>query len=270
MAATLNPAQHEASGARRREDAPVSASQVARFAYHGWLAAPRFFSPAETAQISAWTGDLERSPERPGAHMVYHEASLSDRTVRLVQRIENFCPFHAEFERLVHGRLKAAVEALLGEPAVVFKDKINYKMAGGAGFEPHQDQQAGWSIYAPLFITALVSIDPATLQNGCLEIADSPRFSGLIGEEWKPLTAEQMAGFALVPIPCEPGDVIFFDSYTPHGSKPNRSDSARRLLYLTYNAARHGDHRARYFAAKRAAFPPDIERQPGVEYRFRV
>ncbi|HEY2661996.1 MAG TPA: phytanoyl-CoA dioxygenase family protein [Caulobacteraceae bacterium] len=248
----------------------LTAEQVAQFGRQGWVAAPGFFSPGEAAQISAWTTELLARPETPGAHMVYHEASLSDPDRRLVQRIENFCPFHLAFDRLVHGSLKTAVEALLGAPAVMFKDKINFKMAGGAGFEPHQDQQAGWSRYAPLFITALVCIDPATLENGCLEMADAPRFAGLIGAEWTPLTPEEMASFELVSIPAEPGDVLFFDSYAPHASKPNRTDSARRILYLTYNAQADGDHRALYFAEKRANFPPDIEREPGKDYKFRV
>ena len=31
-----------------------------------------------------------------------------------------------------------------------------------------------------------------------------------------------------------------------------------------------GDVRARYWADKHAAFPPDVERQPGARYTFRV
>lgn len=249
---------------------PLSVDQRARFLRSGWCVAAGFFSPGEVAEISAWTHELRARPERPAREMVYAEPSLSDPPRRLIQRIENFCPFHPKFARLVRGRLQAAVESLLGEPVVLFKDKINFKMAGGAGFEPHQDQQAGWSIYAPLFITALVCIDRATLENGCLELVDAPRLSGLIGDEWAPLTAAQLAGLALSPVPSEPGDVLFFDSYAPHASKPNRTASDRRILYLTYNAARAGDHRARYFSEKRANFPPDVERAPGVEYRYRV
>lgn len=248
----------------------LTEAQIAQYERTGWVAAPGFFSPAEAAQIAAWTTELEQRPEQVGAHWVYHEASLSDPTVRLVQRIEHFCPHHPDYDRLIQGPLKAAVAQLLGEAAVLFKDKINFKMAGGAGFEPHQDQQAGWSRYAPLFVTALVCIDPATLENGCLEMADAPRFAGMIGEEWAPLTEAQMAGFTLTPVPAQPGDVLFFDSYAPHASKPNRTNSARRILYATYNAERFGDHRAQYFAEKRANFPPDIERAAGVEYRFRV
>jgi phosphatidylglycerophosphate synthase len=260
---------HVTRGVLRREHvSPLEC--LRRFERQGWASVPGFFSDGEVAQISDWVDELSRRPERPGTHMVYHEDKFDDASVRLVQRMENFCPFHPGFEELVNGRLKAAVERMLGGPAVLFKDKINFKMPGGAGFEAHQDQQAGWSRYAPLFVTALVCIDPATVENGCLEIADSARFTGLIGEEWKPLTADQMAAFALKPLPCSPGDVIFFDSYVPHASKPNRTDHARRILYLTYNAAAHGDHRVLYFAEKRANFPPDIERKPGTEYRFRV
>jgi len=248
----------------------MSEAQRAHFRDRGWVLARGFCTSEETLQLSAWTDDLARCPERAGAQMVYHEMSLEAPTVRLVQRIENFCPFHERFDRFVRGRLQAATESLLGERVVLFKDKINFKMPGGAGFEPHQDQQAGWSRYAPLFVTALVSLDAAPLESGCLEIADAPRLTGLIGQEWQPLSALELKGLSLQPLTCEPGDVIFFDSFVAHGSKPNRSPRPRRILYLTYNPASAGDHREQYFRDKRASFPPDIERLPGVEYRFRV
>ena len=79
-----------------------------------------------------------------------------------------------------------------------------------------------------------------------------------------------MAGFALEPVPTGPGDVCSSTAMSPHGSKPNMTDAPRRVLYVTYNLPREGDHRARYFAEKRANFPPDVESAPGVEYKFRV
>ena len=248
----------------------LSDAQHAHYAARGWVAAPGFFSPAEAAEIAGWTDELTARPEVPGEHMVYWETSLKDPAAKVRQRIEDFCPVHAGFDGLVHGRLQAASAELLGGPAVLFKDKINFKEPGGAGFEPHQDQQAGWSAFAPMFVTALVTIDPSTLENGCLEMADAPRVAGLIGEEWTPLTPGQMAAFPMTPVPGEPGDVLFFDSYAPHGSAPNLTEAQRRILYLTYNPAADGDHRRRYFADKRASFPPDVEREPGREYRFRV
>ncbi len=73
-----------------------------------------------------------------------------------------------------------------------------------------------------------------------------------------------------VSTPTAPGDAMFFDSYAPHRSGPNMTDKSRRVLYVTYNRASQGDHRARYFADKRKSFPPDIEREAGKEYVFRV
>ncbi len=45
-------------------------------------------------------------------------------------------------------QLRGAVATLFGEPAMLFKDKINFKLPGGDGFKPHQDQQTGWSASA--------------------------------------------------------------------------------------------------------------------------
>jgi 2-aminoethylphosphonate dioxygenase len=140
-------------------------------------------------------------------------------------------------------------------------------MPGAPGFKAHQDQQAGWGRYAQIFVTAMVSIDSATLENGCLEIAPARHREGLLGEEWKPL---EETGLDLRTVPTGPGDVIFFDSFAPHASKPNFTDRPRRILYLTYNLASDGDHRDRYYNEKHAAFPPDIERDASKTYVFRV
>lgn len=251
--------------------APLGDDDLAHFAAYGWVAKRGLFSPAEAGEIARWTDELVALPEVPGRHMVYYEDSLTRPGTRVMQRIEDFCPYHDGFDALVRrGRLSAAMDQLFGGASVLFKEKINFKHAGGAGFDPHQDQQAGWSAYAPIFITALVGIDRATTDNGCLEMTDAPRVAGLIGREWAPLTDEEMGAIGMTPVPTEPGDVLFFDSYAPHGSKPNLTDRQRRILYLTYNAAAQGDHRRRYFDDKRASFPPDVERKAGETYRFRV
>jgi 2-aminoethylphosphonate dioxygenase len=242
--------------------------QFSEFDRTGFLVVRGFYDAAERDELLRWTEEIAGAREVPGRHMVYYEDSLTEPGQRIVQRIENFCPFHSGYDALVRrGRLTAWAGALLGGAALLFKDKINFKLPGGGGFALHQDQQAGWSVYAPLFLTAMVSIDDSTMENGCLEIAAGRHKEGLLGEEWKPMEGD---GVALVPVETEPGDVIFFDSFVPHGSAPNKTAAPRRILYLTYSRADYGDQRGRYFADKRAAFPPDIEREPGRTYTFRV
>jgi 2-aminoethylphosphonate dioxygenase len=257
-----------ASLAHSAADRDPTAEEHARMARDGYLVVRNFFGPQETRDLLQWTEDLEAAPEQPGRHWVYREDSLTVPGQRVIQRIENFCPYHAAFDALIRDSALARwTGALMGGPIVLFKDKINFKMPGGPGFKAHQDQQAGWGRYAPLFVTAMVTLDPATLENGCLEMVPGRHREGLIGEEWQPLAEDDLA---LDAVPTAPGDVIFFDSFAPHASKPNFTDKPRRILYLTYNLARDGDHRDRYYAEKHAAFPPDIERDGGKTYVFRV
>jgi hypothetical protein len=128
------------------------AAQREAFLRDGFVVVPGLFDEEEIARISDWTDDLERRPDEPGRAMKYFEPSLLRPGERVLQRIENFCPFHDEFAELCDGeKLRGSVARLLDAAAVLFKDKINFKLPGGDGFKPHQDQQAGWSAYADLF-----------------------------------------------------------------------------------------------------------------------
>ncbi|MGE0386719.1 MAG: phytanoyl-CoA dioxygenase family protein [Gammaproteobacteria bacterium] len=248
----------------------LTPEQIEAFEHDGYLLCRGFFDPARTAEIQRWTGELQALPETPGRHMMYFEPSLRDGR-RLLSRMENFYPFHAGFHALFDSDdLRGSVAQLFGEPAVLFKDKINFKLPGGDGFKAHQDVQAGWNTYASLHISVLVCIDEATAENGCLELVAGKHNHGLVGDLWRPLSDDEMAGSAYVSCPTLPGDVVFFDSFAPHRSGPNNTGKQRRMLYVTYNRASEGDSRAQYYADKRKSYPPDCEREPGKEYVFRV
>ena len=89
-------------------------------------------------------------------------------------------------------------------------------------------------------------------------------------QSWEPLSEDDMAGMDFRPCPTQPGDVVFFDCYAPHASDPNMTDATRRIYFATYNKASEGDHMAAYYADKFKSYPPDICRQAGKEYVFRV
>jgi ectoine hydroxylase-related dioxygenase (phytanoyl-CoA dioxygenase family) len=248
----------------------LNEAQMADFRHDGYVLVRGLYSPAETADIARWTQEVAGSPEVPGADWKYFERSAADDT-RILCRIENFVPFHEPFARLItQRRMQQAVSELFGEPAVLFKDKINFKLPGGDGFKAHQDAQAGWDAYASLHITAMVAIDETNEANGSLEMLPGQHREGLLGEQWAPLEDDHTGHQPYQPVHCQPGDAVFFDSYAPHRSQPNRTDQPRRVLYITFNRASEGDHRAAYYADKHRNYPPDIERDPARDYQFKV
>jgi len=158
-----------------------------------------------------------------------------------------------------------------GEEAVMFKEKINYKLPGGGEFKPHQDAQAGWGQYGHTFhISVLITVDPSDMQNGCLEVVRGRHKDGLLGPEWAELGDEVVKEMKWEEVPTGPGDVLFFDSFVPHRSGNNLSSRPRRALYATYNKLSEGECRARYYQDKRLSFPPDIERDPNKVYVYKI
>lgn len=227
--------------------------EVLRFKKHGSLLKSRFLQGDDFIAFERAILEIEGWPEVPGQHMIY----------RSIPRIENVYPYHAGVRAVIDGPIKEAMTDLFGEPVVLFKDKIHPKPPGAMGFKAHQDQRT-YGDYHDYSIAAGIAIDQTTPENGWLEAVAGRHREGLFGEPWDTLPNE--AGFDWAPVSMNPGDVLFFDGYTPHRSAPNRSNRKRRMMFLTFNRASDGDHRERHFADKRLAYPPDIEREPGKKY----
>ena len=245
----------------------LSDDQIADFKRDGYVVVPNAFDQSDTVIIDEWAGEVEGLPEEPGRHWVFHEKSrLNDDD--LINRIEYIAPFHDGFAQLT-AMLGAPATQLFAEEVALFKEKINFKMPGGGGFEPHQDAQAGWDDYASNFITVMICIDEATIDNGCLELAPRQNQRGLL-RGMEPLTAEDTKDMNFVAYPMRPGDMALFDAFTPHRSEPNPTASIRRMYFATYNRASEGNHLDHYYADKRKNFPPDIERDPDREYVYKV
>lgn len=240
----------------------LDAASRAAWKANRWVVLRAALSPAERADLARWTEELERWPETPGRWMKYFEPG----DARLLCRVENFLPYHDALRALLARRdLLAILAELLGEPPVLFKEKLNFKLPGGAGFAPHQDAPAFTSFSQTYHVTLMLGADATTPENGCLEIVDGfDRSETLAQEDDGTLRADVVDSLAWHALPTEPGDVVLFDSYVPHRSGPNRSRAPRRALYVTYNRASEGDRRDEYFALKRKAFPPECERVPGA------
>ncbi len=238
---------------------------------NGFIVVRGMYSRPEVQQLSDWIDELSGRKPEFGKQMVYMEDSLFETGKRVLSRIEKFVEYHGGLKNFVYDpRMTGRARELLNDEAVLFKEKINFKLSGGGGFAPHQDIQPGWDEYAPFFLSVLITIDNSTVENGCLELAASHHTRGMIGKKWKPLEGDELNGIEFQSCPMEPGDVAFFDCFVPHQSKPNLTREARRNIYLTFNRMRDGNWREKYFADKRKSYPPDNEREAGKKYEFKV
>ena len=120
------------------------------------------------------------------------------------------------------------------------------------------------------FLTMVISIDYSNKKNGRLEIAKNKDKNGLIGHAWKEMSKRIENKMSWVPVNTSPGDLIIFNDYTPHRSSNNFSNSRRRMLFLTFNYKKDGNHRKKHFKDKRQNFPPNLERKTSKKYIFHI
>lgn len=155
--------------------------------------------------------------------------SLFSRSARIVDRMEQLLA-----DEVYHWHTKM----MLKEPRV------------GGAWEWHQDY-GYWYHNGCLFpdmASAMIAVDRATRENGCLQMLVGSQRMGRI-EHAK--TGEQtgadlerveaaLARFPLEYFEAEPGDVLFFHANVLHRSDQNRSQQPRWSLIACYNT-RHND-----------------------------
>eukprot|EP01088_Endostelium_zonatum_P020607 TRINITY_DN767_c1_g1_i1.p1 TRINITY_DN767_c1_g1~~TRINITY_DN767_c1_g1_i1.p1 ORF type:complete len:263 (-),score=41.90 TRINITY_DN767_c1_g1_i1:95-883(-) len=252
----------------------LSQQQVEDFHRDGFLVlrAEDMWTPEAVENLRNWTDDVGQWPEVAGKWMSYYSKAVNGTDKRLLHRVENFFPYHNGYNTMFNSpEFLYLIAQLFGEQAILHKEKINFKYPGGEGFKPHQDHAAGWDMYdQDLHISALVSVDEATRENGCLEVVAGKHKQGLLCEKFKELPDSFVESVTWIPVLTKPGDVVFFDSFVPHRSEANLSNAPRRVLYSTYSKKSQGDFRERYYSDKRKSFPPDIEREQGKNYEYKI
>jgi 2-aminoethylphosphonate dioxygenase len=225
------------------------------FAEDGVLLYKQFYTPEEIETHQKELENMKDKVAEPGTILRYDATQVFD-------RVENFLPYCSNElrARLTTARVMNIVSALLGEEAILLKDKLNYKLPGAKKFIAHQDVGAGWDKYGDRHLTFALGMDEATAQNGALFFALGEHKNGLLSPMHTPLGEEVVKRLQWSIIPTKPGDALFFDSYTPHYSGENKSQIARKMTFLTYIPKRSGDLRESYFIEKR-------KRQPSIDER---
>src|SRR6266513_2737559 len=236
--------------ARARSVNPVSSSRLQT----GVLAA------AEADAVASWADAIEAWPV--GTHVWGQYAEqITDRVA--VCRTENVSACHPGVAALVDAPLRELAAGALGKPAVAFKDKINYKQPGGAGFRPHQDRLAYPGVARVLSI--LVAIDECTTESGCLWLAEGVE-EPLPTDERGVVRDDVVDSLRWAPAELAAGDAVLLDGLTPHYSEANRGDRRRRVLVASYAPADEHYSRDRYYSARAET----MRRASQEDGRFRI
>lgn len=150
------------------------------------------------------------------------------------------------FGRIAHDpRLREVLQEIYGEPACLFKDKLIYKPPGATGYGLHQDYIA-WPGFPNSFLSVILPLDPATVNNGCTILYPGRHREGCLSEadgDYHELPLSSVDESTAVPLELALGDVAVFSGFLPHRSEANVSDSWRRQLYFSYNAQSDGGER---------------------------
>ena len=103
------------------------------FVKNGFLIVRDIFSNQETLELQRWVNDVHNWPTDENAEwMPYEEINADGKLV--LSRTENFVGSHSELNALLRGeKLLRILRELSGESMVLFKEKINYKLAGSGG-----------------------------------------------------------------------------------------------------------------------------------------
>jgi ectoine hydroxylase len=154
-----------------------------------------------------------------------------------------------------------SAEMLLEGEVYHYHSKMIMKDAKvGGAWAWHQDYGYWYQngVLFPWLTSAFIAVDPATRENGCMQVLQGSHQLGRIDHV---LTGDQAGAdlervkeiqkrLELVHVEMDPGDVLFFHSNLLHRSDQNRSENPRWAMICCYNAARNDPykeaHRPRY------------------------
>jgi ectoine hydroxylase len=147
-----------------------------------------------------------------------------------------------------------SAERLLEGEVYHYHSKMIMKDAKvGGAWAWHQDYGYWYQngVLFPLLCSASIAVDPATRENGCLQVLKGSHHMGRIDHV---LTGDQ-AGADLERVgeaqkrletiynEMDPGDVLFFHANLLHRSDQNKSDNPRWSMICCYNAARNDPYK---------------------------
>jgi hypothetical protein len=199
------------------ESPTLSTEEADRFREQGFLGPFRLCSPEEMDRIRPEVERvLETDPPDHNKHV--HNRHLDTGVVH---------------ELATHPAIVERMAALYGDNLLLWRTNFFTKEPGGLEVPWHQDFNY-WPLEPPMICSAWLAIDPATVENSCVQIipgshrkvaphvpaSEDMLFKEMVDPKW---ADESQA----VDMELEPGQFFLFNERTLHHSHPNNSDKRR-------------------------------------------
>lgn len=128
----------------------LTQQQIDEFRNDGYLLVPgkQYWTEQELNDIIAGTNLMDDWPDKAGYYMKYYEKAkttasdkvdqnnyvASDNDKKQLQRIENFCQYNQQLDSVLRGdKMLQSCSELFGEQAILYKEKVNYKLPNAEG-----------------------------------------------------------------------------------------------------------------------------------------
>ncbi len=232
------------------------------FAEQGFVAIPDVLQPdsvenvrSRLAAVKAAAAELEYS--RPGMNLECPGGGFLGQTgtvksyrgvLRAAFHLEDIDPFFADLGQRSAIYRQVVAHLLPGRsPALL---SVNYwgKPAAVGSAQPwHQDLAYIPPVQRTSYngaLTCWIALDPARVENGCLEFYPGSHRSGDLphigsadaadGEQIRLEVSRLFPGLQPTPVELDPGAAVFFDGRVVHGSRVNTSSVPRRAISFSY------------------------------------
>lgn len=223
----------------------LTEDQIAAYRKNGFILVPDVFSTDEIEELNRVTdGFVETSRSLTSSDSVFDIGPGHSHAEPKLRRIKNPTRHHAAYDKAMrHPNLIALLRQLLGDGLRFDHAKLNIKpVGGGATIDWHQD----WAFYPHTnddLLAVGVLLDDVGPKSGPLQVVPGSHKGPVLNHHSNGIFCgaiddAEIAGLAeeAVALTGKAGAVTVHHVRAVHGSEPNTSATARRLLLFSYAA----------------------------------
>jgi len=231
----------------------ITPEQKEQYGREGYFIYPKLYNASEInlmhdlrIRVEAESAGNKEGYKRNGAEYQI-EPLVSDPTGEQValRKIQEVYHSESSFRQVAASdKILDIVEDLIGPTIYYHSSKLMCKPAHGGRRKPWHQDFAYWADMQPKQVTVWGAIDPATRENGCIQVIPGSHLKGLVphhnGEDYM-IDEVQIDESDIVHAVMDPGDMLFFNVLLLHASAPNLSDRPRLSTIIDFDSRPGGE-----------------------------